>query len=418
MKSQNIILCIITVSIILSVIVLKFCSKNNNTSFIVKKNKLKQCEEKPNQHLINKALKYASKKNNIKNNCKKQEFIYQLLDDNKRRIITFYTKKALKKLNKRCQKFQENTLGFNFELIDFIKATSCMENDGTTHWKTDIMVQERTLHLSLRLILDFTIYVKDADKKKVLTCAEYTTFPFPKYHIGYPTLDQMIPLPTQIVSTGPGLVLSNKGIDTVMPRFKSIRFNSAKMENSDLALGTDLPNKLNVKPGFDNNKLEFSLYSNNITKTPLQCYANKIESTGKAIKTDIIDNDTWKPPNFNCTGKPENHYHYTSNSESYKQSLNKPSRKSILRNKWPRLFSEPRDRFEFPSVPVGYKWNNIGVRYPVIQTDQYHPGKRWSTTQTPRTPLYWPTTTGIPVNDEYKRFARGFEANQPHGGFK
>ena len=72
MKSQNIILCIITVSILLSVIVLKFCSKNNNTSFIVKKNKLKQCEEKPNQHLINKALKYASKKNNNKNNCKKK----------------------------------------------------------------------------------------------------------------------------------------------------------------------------------------------------------------------------------------------------------------------------------------------------------------------------------------------------------
>ena len=52
-----------------------------------------------------------------------------------------------------------------------------MENDGTTHWKTDIMVQERTLHLSLRLILDFTIYVKDADKKKFLLVLNIQHFP-------------------------------------------------------------------------------------------------------------------------------------------------------------------------------------------------------------------------------------------------
>ena len=311
MKTQHI--CIISCLVILVSILLINPTKNIEHKILNKFSPITKDIEKPNQLLINNALKYASDNSithSLDGKCKKQEFIYQLLDDNKRRILTFYTNKALQELNNKCKDFNTNELPFNFELIDFISATSCMDKSGNTRWKTDIMVQESTLHLSLRLILDFTIYIKDCPNKKVLTCAEYTTFPFPKYHIGYPTLDQMIPLPTQIVSTGPGLVLSNKGIDIEMPKFKSIHFNSAKMENSDLALGTELPNKLDVSPGFDSNKLEFSLYPKSIKiDNPLQCYANKIEQTGKAINTDIIDNDTWKPPHFKCSGKPENHYH-------------------------------------------------------------------------------------------------------------
>ena len=67
-------------------------------------------------------------------------------------------------------------------------------------------------------------------------------------------------------------------------------------------------------------------------------------------------------------------------------------------------------------------WNNLGVRYPIPEPNDKHPGIRWSTQQTPRTPQYWPTVTGLPLNGgpNYWLFnqTRGFQANLPHGGPK
>ena len=401
----------------------------------------KGCTKKQNQDSISNSLRYASKSKNeiykITGFCDKREYTYETLDEQRRRSLKLYINLALKQLNQKCIEYakQINHCPFHFSFIEIINAGSSVDKSGNSRWRTDIMVQELGLHLSLRLILDFTVNIKPFvdNKGQIKTCAEYTTFPFPKYFIGYPTFDQMIPLPTQVISTGPGLVLSHGGVTADYPNFESLHLNRVWMENSDLALGTELPTTLscNTSAAVNDTNLPSSKYPKqrfyrDQVQFPEKFYADCLETTGKAKNTDICNNYTWKPSNFKCTGKPENSNHYTGSSESYDVSMVPPTwpngwiQPAKWRNKWPRLWSEPRDRFEYPSVPVGNKWNNIGVRYPIPEPDKEHPGIRWSTTQPPRTPHYWPTLTGIPQSGgpNYWLFnpTRGFTATQPHGG--
>lgn len=400
-----------------------------------------KCAKKPNQDFINNALKFASRKGNIirlKGKCIQKEYTYETLNEQRRRILKLYVDLAIKKLNQKCIEYggKTNTLPFNFTFIEFVNAISNMDKNGNTRWRVDILVEEISLHFSLRLNLDFVIYVHPSKSKNpnvCLSCAEYTTFPFPKYFIGYPSLDQMIPLPSQVISTGPGLVLSQAGKSAEFPNFKKLYLNRVWMENSDLALGTELPTTLqcHTSPAVNDTNLASSAYpSTRLTRDQVQFpekfYADCLEKKGKVIDTDICNNYTWKPPNYYTTGKPENSYHFKGNTESYKDSILKPDypngwiQPAKWRNKWPRLWSEPRDRFAYPSVPVGHYWNNLGVRYPIPSPDGKHPGIRWSTQKIPRTPLYWPTITGLPISGgpNYWLFdpTRGFNANLPHGG--
>jgi hypothetical protein len=400
------------------------------------------CLKKPNQDLINNALAYASTSNNLRVEltgfCNKKEYTYATLDEQRLRILKLYTKLALKQLNERCKQFamQTRSQSFHFVFLEIINATSAINEYGHSNWRVDLMVEETSLHLSSRLILDFTVeinsYISD-DGSTVLTCAEYTTFPFPKYFIGYPTMDQMIPLPTQVISTGPGMVLSQGGKIANYPNFKDLYLNKVWMENSDLALGTELPSTLfcSTDPAVNDTNLASSKYPNkrfvrNDVQFPEKFYADCLEKKGKATNTDIFNSDTWKPNNYKCTGIPENKYHYTGSSETYNQSMVKPSwpagwiQPSEWRNKWPRLWSEPRDRYDYPSVPAASMWNNLGIMYPISEPNAKYPGIRWSTEQAPRTPNYWPTITGLPTSGgpNYWLFnkTRGFNANLPHGG--
>jgi len=398
--------------------------------------------KKQNQDFISNALQFASKSkgkiDRIDSNgfCNKKEYTYETLDEQRRSVLKLYLDLVIGKLNKKCLKYAKKTNHhpFHFSFIEIINAGCATDKKGNSRWRTDLMMQERGLNLSLRLIFDFTVNIKPfVDKKgQTKTCAEYTTFPFPKYFIGYPTFDQMIPLPTQVISTGPGLVLSQGGKTADYPNFKSLVLNRVWIENSDLALGTELPTTLDgYTPGAVNDtnlarsKYPKQRFYRDDVQFPEKFYADCLEQTGKAKNTDICNNYTWKPHNH-PSDKSENSNHFTSSSETYSQSMASPTwpngwiQPAKWRNKWPRLWSEPRDRFEYPSVPVGDKWNNIGVRYPIPEPDKEHPGIRWSTVQPPRTPHYWPTITGIPQSDgpNYWLFnpTRGSNANLPHGG--
>lgn len=443
----------------------QFKKRNKALSCIVKLQNIEKENEKiytensyitkPNQDYLTRALTFASKPqkdiDKLTGFCNKKEYTYETLDEQRRRILKLYINLALAELNKKCVEYSKNQFElkknnyspntkvdpFYFVFIEIINATSAIDKNGNSRWRVDIMVEETRLHISSRLILDFIVeiypYVNKNGDNKILTCAEYTTFPFPKYFIGYPTFDQMIPLPTQVISTGPGLILSQRGKQADYPNFKSIILNKVSMENSDLALGTELPSVIHCSgaPGAVNDtnlpSSEFpstKLNRNNI-HFPEKIYADYLEKNKKSTNTDIYNNYRWKPPNYNKTGHPENKYHYTGNSETFKKSMIKPNwpsgwiQPAKWRNKWPRLWSEPRDRYEYPSVPVGYMWNNLGVRYPIPEPNSKNPGIRWSTQQTPRTPLYWPTITGLPLNGgpNYWLFnkTRGVVSNLPHG---
>jgi hypothetical protein len=411
------------------------------------------CTEKPRQDTIPAVLAFASRPENLIKKldcpCERKEYTWATLDEVRLRVLTLYTKLALADLNRRCEDFAENVAKkrpfsatgeprvlkpFHFGFIQIINATSAVDRHGNSRWRVDLMVEEMTLHLSQRLMLDFTVIVAlpTHKSKQIATCAEYTTFPFPRYPFGYPTLDQMIPLPTQVINTGPGEVLSQKGIDADYPRFKAIYLNRVWTENSDLALGTELPTTLNCSTAaaLNDTTLESSAYPKKRLQRPdvhlpEKNYADCLEKKGMGVNNDIHDNFL-EPKNYKCTGVPENGYHFQGSTESFKQSMAPPTwpngwiEPAKERNKWPRLWSQPRDRYAWPCTPVGHKWDNLGVSYPQAEPTATCPGIRWSTRQQPRTPLYWPTITGLPLNGgpNYWLFnlTRGITANQPHGG--
>lgn len=351
--------------------------------------------------------------------CEHREYTWATLDEVRLRVLKLYTELALAELNSRCKQFARNKSSFNkeekafdFVFIQIINATSAVDKMGNSRWRVDLMVEEQTLHFSQRLMLDFTVTVDlPTDKsKEIATCAKYTTFPFPRYPFGYPMLDQLIPLPTQVISTGPGEVLSSFGIDADYPRFKAIHLNRVWLENSDLALGTELPSTLNcsVAPGLNDSTIPSSMYPKkrlvrSDVKFPEKDYADNLEKTGEAVNTDIYNDYALKPKSWGC-GYPENKYHYTGSSQSFAYSNAPPTypngwiEPSVERNKWPRLWSEPRDRFAWPCAQVGLNWNNFGVMEPQAKFTDKCIGNRWSTQQLPRTPNYWPTITGLPAN--------------------
>jgi hypothetical protein len=390
------------------------------------------CTEKPRQDTLSAVLAFASEPNNkikkLDSPCQKKEYTWATLDEVRLRVLKLYTELALIELNRRCNHFASNiakkrplsatnekrTLRpFHFKFIQIINATSSVDKHGNSRWRVDLMVEEQVLHFSQRLLMDFTITVILPTKKSksIATCAEYTSFPFPKYPLGYPNFDQMIPLPTQIISTGPGMVLSNKGINADYPRFDKIYLNRVWLENSDLALGTELPMTLNCEtaPAINDTTLPSSKYPRKRLERkdiifPEKDYADCLENKKMGVNTDIYNDYTLKPKNYDCA-KPENTYHFQGSTETYNESMLPPThpngwiQPAVIRNKWPRLWSEPRDRYAWPCAQQGLCWDNKGIMNPQAKYTDKCDGTRWSTEQQPRAPQYWPTITGLPVND-------------------
>lgn len=391
------------------------------------------CVERPQQDSLDLVLAFASRKKcdqkKLYGRCIGREYIYQTLDEPRRRILKMYTQLALDELNHRSYMYTYHVAQncplsptgekrvlkpFHFAFVEFISATCSVDKGGNSRWRVDIMVEELQLHFSQRIILDFTVEVKNPNKwmkNKFATCAEYTTFPFPKYFIGYPAIEQSIPLPTEVIVTGRD-ILSTKGIDPEWPNFKALWLNAVWQKNSDLALGTELPVTLDcgTAPAKNDTNLESSAYPKNRiippdVSFPEMDYAKAIEESGLAIDNDITANVNQfrKPCRYDCTGEPENLYHLQGSSETYKQSMVAPTwpngwiQPAKWRNKWPRLWSEPRDRFAWPSTLSGPTWDHQSVLMKADVNDT-HPGVRSSTRQEPRTPQYWPTITGLPVN--------------------
>lgn len=387
------------------------------------------CMDLPRQDAIPAALAFASRPEpeiaRLRGACEKREYTWATLDEVRLRILTVYTKLVLAELNSRCRDFAKINIlrepcptgepriarPFHFGFIQIINAGCSVDREGNSRWRVNLMVEEMILHLSQKLILDFTVMVDLPTEKsrQLATCAEYTTFPFPRLPLGYPMLDQVVPLPTQVITTGgPGSVLSMRGMDADLPNFKAIYLNRVWTENSDLALGTELPSTLNceVPPAVNDTTLPSSAVQARLkrsdVKFPEKDMADCIEAKGLGIDTDIVTDYSLKPKNWK-DGCPENAYHFKGSTQSFARSMapqlhpNGWIEPAVERNKWPRLWSEPRDRMAWPCTGPSQKWDNTGIPIPQAKDSDTCPGFRWATEQQPRTPNYWPTLTGLPM---------------------
>ena len=181
-------------------------------------------------------------------------------------------------------------------------------------------------------------YVND---EKLETCAAMTTPEFPKYVIGIPSNDQLIPLPTEVVVSGKDIENYN-GVDFPVPcGFEKIWINWVEIINSTLTLNSLEEYKDEQLPGL--NKIPF-------------------------------DYTKYTPPD----GR-QNPYQW-------------PARAT---NQWPTLDTQPLNIKAYPATPVPFIWDSQGIR-PKVNPTRNAPGIRTSLEQEPLTASYNPNMFDVP----------------------
>lgn len=168
--------------------------------------------------------------------------------------------------------------------------------------------------------------------------AKETTPEFPRYYIGYPAFDQLIPLPNEVIVTGNN-VENSRGIDYQIPcPFEKIWINWIEIINSSLTL--------NSLENFKGPQLQ------GLNKIPFDY--TKWEG----------GNDPYQLPNR-------------------------------VTNQWPTLDTQPKDVKAWPCTPVPFVWDSLGNR-PIVNPTRKCPGVRTALTQPPLTTSYDPSMFDYP----------------------
>ena len=180
------------------------------------------------------------------------------------------------------------------------------------------------------------------DKKNV---AEETTPEFPTYPIGYPSNEQLIPLPSQVIITEK-MVLDMDGISfPVKCPYKSLAVNWIEIVGSNLTLNAFSEEKGKQLQGM--NKIPF-------------------------------DYTAWKGSN---------------------DPIELPNKQT---NQWPTLKDQPKNLKAWPSTPVPFVWDLHGNR-PIVHPTRRSPGIRTALKQQPLVASYDPSMFDYPRKiTEYK----------------
>ena len=167
---------------------------------------------------------------------------------------------------------------------------------------------------------------------KLKTCAEETTPEFPRYVIGIPSNDQLIPLPTEVITTG-NEVENFKGLDFKVPcEYERLWINWVEIFNSSLVLNAYENFKDEQLKGYDKPTLEYTLWKSK-NNSPYQ-----------------LDNQ--------------------------------------VNNQWIDPPDIPKGVKNWPCTPLRFEWNSQGVQAPVFPT-RTCPGIRHDLEQTPLTPSFF-----------------------------
>jgi len=236
------------------------------------------------------------------------------------------TQIVLKKIN--CSKY-------NFININYGRIT-CTDSQDKVNYIYEIFVAEtKGISVSLyKMNINVILYKGNNIKKNITTVTEFTNYPFKHYDIGTPSLDQMIPLPTEVIPTG-NEVLGTKSVNSIKAnKINKLYINYATIENSTLVLH---PNKLTHKiPGNNDSTLENSIV------------------------------------------------------EGFDSGYIQPA---IVRNHWPQLDKEPQNKeYNWPCTKLPFRWNSLGITTPLPKTTKKCPGHTYSLDKPVKAYQDWPNS--------------------------
>jgi len=358
--------------ILLIILFVLFAITFTNENFIKNKNivnnsekKFKQNIKQKNQHIYKDAcvlyentnrtqviyLKLISALKNLSNQdkiklgprCKEEVFIQGTSSNRLKEEVNQVTKIILDRLN-------ENT-GYNFKSIYLDTITVFEDKSGNKNFIYNVFVNDSNEEMDIRLYIDVIKYiVKCPEKSEPITCTSVTTPGMSAsgventFEIGYPQPEQLIPLPSEVITTGGGPdLLSVKGINIhKIPPIKSIHINTVKIYNTNAVIN-----------------------SNN------QCITQNGEPTCGNIKGTSLS------------------------SSSFNQPTTPFVEPSCVRNKWPVISPIQTDMKAFPAGQASEYWNEKGVPMSTTCNTQ-ETGINGSTTDYPITAQYWANNFVVP----------------------
>ena len=275
---------------------------------------------------------------------------------------------------------------YDFAKTNFGDVEVWIDKDNNEEIKYELFLWDKKNYFEIKLWVYILKFVEEDEIKKY--GIEDKKYIFSDFNIGYPFKDQIIPLPTDVITTG-NMDTSLLSIKPNIPsKAKHLYLNQIEVQNSTLIVDYH-------KDKYPFNKLEVNDEGfSGITDMSLE-YVN--------IKN--VDNNP-----------------YFQNGREY--------------NKWPTLDEEPKWKGQYPSKDPPKHWDVDGIYYygkkdnneiayndddklPYSDKqlcDVYEPGTRWSKDKEPLQPYYWPTLATLPRNcgEYYSLFDL---SNGPNGTF-
>tara|TARA_B100000780_G_C21115333_1_gene451169 strand:+ start:1193 stop:2230 length:1038 start_codon:yes stop_codon:yes gene_type:complete len=313
---NNTIIILVTIIVL---ILLVFFSKNNEDDFYNNPGHLKSLD------VINTKLKNISSFSGILTvDGETNDYIPTTTPLQIRLDLDNVTKIVLHKIN--CKNY--HFINTNYGRI------KCVNSSDKVNYIYEIFVAEtKGISVSLyKMRINVILYKDDSTSENVTTVTDSTNYPFKHYDIGMPSLDQMIPLPTEVIPTG-NEVLGNKSINPIKAnKINKLHINYATIENSTLVLH---PHKLTNKiPGSSNSSIESSIV------------------------------------------------------EGFDSGYVYPS---TVRNQWPQINKEDqKSAYNWPCTPVPFTWNRLGVTTNIPKTTTKCPGHTYSLDKPMKSYQNWP----------------------------
>ena len=262
----------------------------------------------------------------LKGKCKEYKYIPATTDEDLIMDLDNISKLITSRIN-------SETTNFKFIKTEYDNITERCDEFGNKHYIYDLFALDVVNYCKVRFNVDVIQYVLDkkenGDDKK-------------SFKFGFPSKNQYIPLPTEVITTSLEVLNSNGVKYHRPPTTKTLYINSIKVKNSTLV----------VNPDSD-------------------CYTLKV---GGNIETSL-----------------ENH-----NVKSDNTPFIEPSK---VRNKWPTLNTQPVNQGAWPTNQIPFVWNQKGITENLPKTEEACPGLTHALNVPALNAQYWANNIRVPKNE-------------------
>lgn len=265
-------------------------------------------------------------------NCKKEFFVYTNLTPIIRKEINQVIIPVIGYVNDKSKYYK-------FEIIDYQEATIITDYRGNKQFIVNIHLTDPSQYMGLRVEIDVIKYINNNKSQLKKSCNDLTNPGFKSYFGGYPAVEQLIPLPSEVIPTA-NTVLSLKGINLNNSEpIEYLYLNHIRTFNSNLIIDYNNKKKYNTVADNDHSSLE--------------------------------------------------HTSYNGENNPYQDN-------AVERNKWIKLNDQPkRVRGDWPCTYIPFQWDSLGLQ-PDITPDSGCPGKTSSEKPFPVTPQFWRNNYIVP----------------------